>query len=138
MEVQKRLLEYGIKPSVQRLAVMDYLMKHRTHPTVDEIYKALYPTIPTLSKTTVYNTLKLLYESGAAQMLNIYEKKSCFDADITPHGHFLCKMCGKVFDFDLPNEDYQKHIKELSSSQIDEFHYYFKGICKKCLAKKTK
>ena len=38
---------------------MEYLMAHRTHPTVDEIYLALSPSIPTLSKTTVYNTLKL-------------------------------------------------------------------------------
>ena len=31
------LIENGIKPSVQRLAIMMYLLEHRTHPTVDEI-----------------------------------------------------------------------------------------------------
>ena len=56
------LVKYGIHPSVQRIAIMDYLIKHRTHPTVDEVYTALSDEIPTLSKTTVYNTLKLFAE----------------------------------------------------------------------------
>ena len=60
MDVVKRLQNHNIKPSVQRIAIMNYLIEHRTHPTVDEIYTALSPSIPTLSKTTVYNTLKLL------------------------------------------------------------------------------
>lgn len=67
--VVERLQGHNIKPSVQRIAIMKYLMEHRTHPTVDEIYTALSPTIPTLSKTTVYNTLKILSEQGAAQTL---------------------------------------------------------------------
>ena len=53
MDVVKRLQNHNIKPSVQRIAIMNYLIEHRTHPTVDEIYTALSPSIPTLSKTTV-------------------------------------------------------------------------------------
>ena len=74
MDVVKRLQNHNIKPSVQRIAIMNYLIEHRTHPTVDEIYTALSPSIPTLSKTTVYNTLKLLSEQGAAQTLTIDER----------------------------------------------------------------
>lgn len=44
--VVERLQGHNIKPSVQRIAIMKYLMEHRTHPTVDEIYTALSPTIP--------------------------------------------------------------------------------------------
>ena len=75
MDVVKRLQNHNIKPSVQRIAIMNYLIEHRTHPTVDEIYTALSPSIPTLSKTTVYNTLKLLSEQGAAQTLTIDERQ---------------------------------------------------------------
>ena len=83
MNVYEYLLSYGIKPSVQRIAIMDYLLKHRTHPCIDEIYMALCSEIPTLSKTTVYNTLKLFVEHGAAKMLTIDERNACFDADTT-------------------------------------------------------
>ena len=96
MNVRQTLEDAGVRPSVQRLAVMDYLVTHKTHPTVDEIYSALAPSIPTLSKTTVYNTLKLFVENGVTQMLTIDEQNSRYDADVSPHAHFLCAKCGKV------------------------------------------
>ena len=100
--VQNRLRRYNIKPSVQRMAVLDYLMTHHTHPTADTIFNALYPSIPTLSKATVYNTLNLLTEHGVIQMITIDEKNARFDARETPHLHFKCASCGEIFDFDLP------------------------------------
>ena len=56
MKTYDYLLSFNVKPSVQRLAIMDYLLTHRTHPSIEEIYMALCDDIPTLSKTTVYNT----------------------------------------------------------------------------------
>ncbi len=44
----------GIKPSLQRIAIVEYLMENRIHPTADDIYHALCIQVPTLSKTTVY------------------------------------------------------------------------------------
>ncbi len=136
MESYNRLIAYHIKPSVQRIAIMDYLMSHRTHPTVDEIYTALYPSIPTLSKTTVYNTLKLFAEHGAAQMLTIDERNTCFDADTSMHGHFLCKSCNKIYDYPLPILSHGIDGIESGGHQISEMHYYCKGICKHCLKAK--
>ena len=42
---QNRLRRYNIKPSVQRMAVLDYLMTHHTHPTADTIFNALYSDV---------------------------------------------------------------------------------------------
>ncbi len=132
------LLEYGIHPSVQRIAIMDYLQKHHTHPTVDEVYVALHQEIPTLSKTTVYNTLKLFAEQGAAQMLTIDERKVCFDGVVTPHAHFLCKDCGKVFDFPLSEEQmYVGCPTKESGFEITEAHVYYKGYCSECKKKRS-
>ena len=105
MRTYDYLLSFNVKPSVQRLAIMDYLLTHRTHPSIEEIYLALCDDIPTLSKTTVYNTLKLFVEHGAAQMLTIDEHNVCFDGDLSLHAHFLCKSCNKIFDLPAPKED---------------------------------
>ena len=78
MKPYDRLLEHNIKPSMQRIAIMEYLMEHPIHPSADDIYTALSPSMPTLSKTTVYNTLKLFSEQGAALMLTIDEKNMRF------------------------------------------------------------
>ncbi len=36
-DLHRYLMEYGIRPSLQRLAIMEYLVTHPTHPTADEI-----------------------------------------------------------------------------------------------------
>ncbi len=136
MTAYEYLLNYHIKPSVQRIAIMDYLLKHHTHPCIDEIYVALCTDIPTLSKTTVYNTLKLFVEHGAARMLTIDERNACFDGDTSVHAHFQCKICGKITDvpFHHPEEsEDMKHLREKNGYQIDEIHRYYKGVCPNCI-----
>ncbi len=131
-EALDRLEAHGVKPSMQRLAVMQYLIDHRTHPAADEIYLALHPAMPTLSKTTVYNTLRLLTEKGAALQLAIDERNSCFDADTAPHAHFLCKGCGRVFDVPLANKCLVGNALLPDGFQTDEAQLYFKGLCPTC------
>lgn len=92
---------------------------------------ALSKDMPTLSKTTVYNTLKLFVEHGAAQMLTIDEKNACFDADVSQHAHFLCKKCGKIFDMPCSSE-VQKIDMEMNGFRVDEIHQYYKGLCPHC------
>ena len=133
--VVERLQKYHIKPSVQRIAIMKYLMEH---PTVDEIYTALSPTIPTLSKTTVYNTLKILTEQGAVQTLTIDERNTCYDAATTPHAHFLCKCCGQIYDLAYDNTMKRVDDIEMNGHEIQELHFYYKGICKRCKAEQDK
>ena len=37
MKPYERLLEHNIKPSMQRIAIMEYLMNHPIHPSADDI-----------------------------------------------------------------------------------------------------
>ena len=125
------LLEHRVKPSVQRLAVMEYLQQHHTHPTADEIYVHLVNKIPTLSKTTVYNTLRLFAEHGAALMLTIDEKKICFDGVVKPHAHFMCRRCGRLKDVELPEGAGTLQL-DGADFMVEETHVYYKGLCRSC------
>lgn len=118
---------------MQRIAIMEYLMEHRTHPSVDDIYTALSPGMPTLSKTTVYNTLKLFSEQGAALMLTIDDRNTNFDADTSVHAHFLCRSCGHIYDLHT-SKSVERNVT-MDDHQVSEVHYYYKGICKNCLRK---
>jgi Fur family ferric uptake transcriptional regulator/Fur family peroxide stress response transcriptional regulator len=131
IDVKKRLLEFGIKPSLHRMAIMEYLMTYLIHPTADTIFNNLYPLIPTLSKTTVYNTLKLLEEQGAVLALNIDEKYVRYDSDISRHAHFKCKRCAEVRDFRIKGIK-ALEIKNADGDRITECQIYYKGYCKKC------
>ena len=37
------LISYNIKPSVQRIAIMDYLLAHKTHPSICLLYTSPSP-----------------------------------------------------------------------------------------------
>lgn len=131
----KILREHGIRPSVQRIAVYDYLWNHRTHPTAEEIFAALAPSIATLSRTTIYNTLRLFTEKGAAQMITIEEKEMRFDVMTDVHGHFKCSVCGEIEDFELDGDFVRKHLPK--GAQADAFQIYVHGTCAKCQRSKN-
>ncbi len=132
-ELKGMLIEKGIQPSFHRLKILEYLIGHRTHPTAEEVYQALSSEIPTLSRTTVYNTLKLFYQKGLVLALTIEDLEIRYDIDVSPHGHFKCLECGKVYDLPFPLSPAQR--SELEGHQILEYHIYFRGICRECRSK---
>ena len=133
----KELLEAkGLKPTYQRLKILEYLEKHENHPTVEMIHENLVKEIPTISKTTIYNTLNALLEKGIIHAITITGTETRYDHKVFPHHHFLCKRCGKIIDIDIKCPYVEK--KEFDGNKIEEIHGYFKGICKECLKKKDK
>lgn len=133
VEVYQKLVDCGIKPSMQRLAILDYLVSHPVHPTIEDVYNGLCKEVPTLSKTTVYNTLRMFSEHGVAQMITIDDHHICYDGNVMPHVHFLCKQCGKVYDLFEEEAPLVSKQKEVAGHLINEAQLYYKGICAKCM-----
>lgn len=133
VDIGEYLKKHSIKPSYQRIKIFEYLINEKNHPTVDMIYKALSPTIPTLSKTTVYNTLNLFVENNITNIIVIEENETRYDYVVGVHGHFKCEKCGKIYDIAIDKEVIKN--EEFGLFEIKEQHYYFKGICKYCVNK---
>lgn len=131
-EGYQRLIEHGVKPSVQRLAIMQYLMTHFNHPTVEQVYQGLCDKIPTLSRTTVYNTLRLFSERGAATMITIDDHRVCYDGNTSPHVHFFCKECGKVIDLFGEQAPALGDSYKIDGNIVEEKQLYYKGVCAEC------
>lgn len=135
-----QLTNAGIRPSVQRMAVYSYLCEHPVHPTVETLYKKLSPDYPTLSKTTIYNTLKLFEEKHLVQSVKIEDDRLRFDAEARPHLHFKCEQCGKVFDI-FDEKDISDYTMKCSNVlphgfSMKKLETNIWGICADC-AKKT-
>ena len=121
-----------ISPTQQRLAVYQYLLAHRTHPTADTVYQALCRDYPTMSRTTVYNTMRALFRAGLLRIVTIDAEEQHFDADTADHGHFRCTQCGELFDFDLPTDTMRQCAP--SGFQTELFDVYATGLCPHCQA----
>ncbi|MCK9230480.1 MAG: transcriptional repressor [Syntrophales bacterium] len=127
---EKLLAEHNIKPSYQRLKVMEYLSSRRNHPTVDEIHRALVQDIPTLSKTTVYNTLTLFARANLVRRVIVDDSEAHYDVLTDCHGHFKCDSCGRIYDFPLGSDLLGE--EGLASFEIRERNVYYRGICSTC------
>ena len=125
------LRDNGVNPSYQRTKIFEYMQNHHIHPTVNEIYEALVPSIPTLSKTTVYNTLNLFVEKRIVELVNIEGNESRYEIySPEEHAHFKCEKCERIYD--IPIDFSNIKVKELEGFQIKSQQIHFIGICRSC------
>lgn len=132
-ELSKKLKSKNIRLSHQRLKVLEYIANNRCHPTVEQIYSELHKEIPSLSKTTVYNTLNTLVKSGLVKLITIEDNETRYDIVTDNHGHFKCESCGSIYDFEINIDSF--NTRDLNGFKINDKDVYFKGICPKCAKK---
>lgn len=126
----------ALKYSRQREVIKNFLHTRKDHPTADVVYSNVRQQYPNISLGTVYRNLTLLSEMGEIQRLRVGDGVDHFDADISPHNHFVCTECGCVTDLEM--EDIS-HITETARRNFDgdiRGHVtYFYGLCGNCYKK---
>ena len=122
--------EKDISPSYTRTRIYAYLEKSKNHPTVDEIYKSLLEELPTLSKTTVYNVLKLFSDRNIVKAVNMRFSEMRYELDENPHSHFKCTICGVIYDIPKIIPQYSKD--DISGFIVNEEEVNLMGICPSC------
>jgi len=120
----------GVTPTMQRLAILEFLEGTKAHPTADEVYTALHKTYPTIARATVYNTLEALTKAGAILQLTMDQGAARYDADTGPHVHLRCQGCEGVYDIDARQ---QRCLgKEVDGHQVEAMRTYAFGVCVSC------
>ena len=117
----------ALKYSRQREIIKDFLMTRHDHPTADVVYMNVRQMYPNISLGTVYRNI------GEIRRLRVGDGVDHFDADISPHYHFICNRCGAVIDLDMENID---GIRDIANRNFDGciqgYIAYFYGICPDC------
>lgn len=134
-ELKEELIKAGIRPSVQRLAIFEYVRRSCQHPTAEVVYEALRDELGSLSLTTVYNTLKLFVDAGLIMMLTIDDTFRCFDGNCCSHAHFRCNECGNIIDLNM-KKDFLSMVEGVEGLAVSEAQLYLKGVCANCKKKK--
>lgn len=129
----------ALKHSKQRDMIMTFLMSRKDHPTADTVYMNVRKEYPNISLGTVYRNLTLLSDMGEIRRLRVGDGVDHFDADTSPHYHFVCSDCGSVVDLEMDSID---HIQEIAGAgfdgQIAGHVTYFYGSCGSCIKAKEK
>ena len=135
LEAKGTLSGCGIKSTYQRMRILESLGR-MGHPDAKEVYHVLLQEMPSLSKTTVYNTLDALHRAGLVNVLNVAGEGMRYELAGKPHCHFLCRKCGEIIDmnFSCAHAD----SLQFDGYMVEELLGCFKGVCKACQAKDVK
>jgi Fur family peroxide stress response transcriptional regulator len=128
------LQQAGLRITPQRIAICKLLVETDTHPTAAMIYETIHAQYPSLSLTTVYNTLDALTDLGVINVLgNAGDGAVHYDANIEPHINLACISCHKIVDIESPQVN---HIHQDISSDLGYkllgARVMFYGLCPAC------
>ena len=96
----ERLHQVGLKATGPRLLVLAALEHDRSHPTAEQLYARLRPEYPSLSLSTVYQTLDAFLRTGLCRRVSASGDRLRVDGTPQDHDHAICRGCNMIFDID--------------------------------------
>lgn len=127
----------GLKLTPQRIAIVREIAGDPTHPTAQELFERLRPTLPTMSFATLYNTLDALASAGLCAALSLAPGASRFDPNMRAHYHAVCDRCGLVRDVPADTERPDEPAVLAASNaapgfQVRAVERIYRGLCADC------
>ncbi len=123
----------SLRVTNQRVEIFRALAQSKEHPSVEQVFKCVRQTMPNISLDTVYRTLSSMEEAGVVFRVGL-SNKARFDADLTPHYHFVCMECGEVYDVTpaFGKEPFWNAEQVKEFGEVKNVNLQFHGICKRC------
>jgi len=133
-DVMRRLEARNRQATVQRRVVLQALMDRRSYVTPRDLYATLQRDHPSIGQATVYRTLELLVEAGAAtRFLQENNESKYIYCPPRHHHHLVCTRCGLVEDIEgcvIPALG--ATLEKRTRFQINEHAVTFYGFCGDC------
>jgi Fe2+ or Zn2+ uptake regulation protein len=116
----------------QRQLVYETVASTDAHPSAEWVHGRVRRQMPRVSLGTVYRNLQLLVAEGRLKAWT-RGRTTRYDADVTPHDHFVCRACGLLLDIERAPEaiSSEKRLRA-GGHQIDNRVLEFIGVCRDC------
>lgn len=122
----------------QRRVVYETIKGTLSHPTADWIFEKVRTELPKISLGTVYRNLSVLKDEGTIREIYGNDRRAHYDADLSPHAHFICSTCGQIWDVhNVPNVDWRT-FKEMVGCEVIDQCLEFHGRCSACCVAEQK
>lgn len=128
-DLMQILNKANIRPSYQRLSILEVLRSTCAHPTAEEIYTMLKEKqYIGISKATLYNTLQLFTEKGIISQVDTHSSETHYEPNVHFHPHFVCEKCGRIIDI----EGDAPEIRIPNGFKVNRLTMNMSGICRDC------
>ncbi|GAQ94611.1 fur family transcriptional regulator, ferric uptake regulator [Thermodesulfovibrio aggregans] len=140
---RKRFRECGLKWTQTRQAIIDLLHSKKGHLSAEEIFIEVKKLYPGIGLATVYRTLELLTELGILRKFDFKDGRARYEfiagKETVEHYHLVCRICGKIIDYEVDLEKQQDPLKDLKNILTERFNFsiersdiQFFGLCDRC------
>ena len=119
--------------TIQRALVLNAVRSLHNHPTSADVYEAVREEHPNISRATVYRNLGVLARQGEILRVEVAGGADRYDFRCSPHYHATCRVCGGVFDIDMPEPvDLPASVTDAHGFAIEGYDIVFEGVCSNC------
>ena len=116
--------------------VVEVLVTHEGHLTVEDILREVQALHPSTNKTTVYRTLELLQHLGLVVVTDLGSGRLEYELATRPHHHLICEQCDDRIEVD------DSLLQPLRTDLLERYGFYTNldhfalfGVCPACKAK---
>ena len=89
-----------------------------------------------MSMGTVFRNLTILAEQGLVNKIEFGSTFDRFDANTSPHYHFICERCGAIADLELPiDPKLNERVNDFTPYTALRHRIEFFGVCDSCTGK---
>lgn len=122
----------------QRRLLLEIIREQGEHLDAEELYRLARQQQPSINRSTVYRTMRLLRDLGLVDEVHLGEDHHHYE--LKPpiqHHHLICLGCGQVFEFSsLLAEELAAAVARQHRFEIREIQIDLTGYCADCRAKR--
>lgn len=133
--VKSDIARCGLKNTMWRRSILDYLLKRKLPVTAEEIFLELKTSKSSLSLSTVYRNLEALCSASIiSKVTMMHDGKMRYIHNGSRHHHYMiCKSCRTIVPFDFcPLQEFKEHITQIADFCIEDHILELYGYCTAC------
>ena len=119
--------------SKQSRAILSIIQGSDRHLTADEILELCREQQLKMSLASVYRNLSAMAADGEIRRIAIGDEPDKYDKNTIPHGHAICRVCGKTVDIFLPQ--LAQDIGEMLGTEEFSYELNVHTVCEDCRGK---
>jgi Fur family peroxide stress response transcriptional regulator len=129
----EQLRRVGLKATGPRIVILEVLEHDHSHPTVEQLYERIRQRYPSLSLSTVYQTLDAFLRAGLCHWVPGGDGRLRVEAASQRHDHAICRVCRRLFDIEREEFSALSPPEELPHGLlVTDWRIEYEVICPAC------
>ncbi len=132
---EEHVYQRGLKHSQKRTQILRTFLNTQKHISAEELFQLVKQNHPEIGVTTIYRTIKLIVDSGIAEVVDFEDGVKRYERKLGReyHAHLICTKCGENLEaFDQTISQLCIRLAQEKGFSPQMHRYEIFGICEGC------